>query len=117
MENLPTIPFSSNWNNKLDCKAFSTVRIRNDNKYKIGNEYTIILKEQPIFQATIVSITHFSLSALSPAMSYLDTGYSPKEQMKMLEQMYKNKNIAVYNIDWSFIVLIHKLLEESETTS
>lgn len=28
-----TLNFSKNWNNKLDCKVFTTLRLHNPNKY------------------------------------------------------------------------------------
>ncbi len=41
------IKFSFNWNNKLENKAFTTIRIHNPNKYKTGNMYEIELNETP----------------------------------------------------------------------
>jgi hypothetical protein len=112
MEPLPTIKFSSNYNGKLNCKAFPTVRTRNDKKYITGNDYTIVLDGNPIYTATIISITHFELKGLTPAMSYLDTGYSPKEQIEMMKKMYSKYVADVFKVTWSFIVLTHKLLGE-----
>jgi hypothetical protein len=114
MQQLPFIPFTTNWNNKLDCKAFTTIRIRNDEKYKIGHKYCITLNKLPQFVAEIVSITHFQLNSITPAMSYLDTGYGTEETKKIIEKMYKKYNIAVYNVTWYFILLVHKLLSENE---
>ena len=31
-----TINFSYNWNSKLNCSAFTTIRVKNDKKYRIG---------------------------------------------------------------------------------
>lgn len=110
--NLPVIAFSSNFNNKLDCKAFSTIRMRNDARFKLEHDYSIVLKDQPIYVAKIVSITHFRLNALSPAMSYLDSGYDPTGAKKIISNMYSKKGIDVNSVDWSFIVLVHKMLSE-----
>ena len=91
---LPKIEFSSNWNNKLNAKAFSTIRLTNNAKYHIGNFYCINLRKEPQFIAQLVSISNFILDKITPAMSYLDTGYSPDVQIKLMRTMYKNKNIS-----------------------
>lgn len=36
-----TIAFSNNWNNKLDCLAFTTIRLYNPGKYVKGRVYKI----------------------------------------------------------------------------
>jgi hypothetical protein len=112
-KNINSISFSSNWNNKLSCKSFSTIRVRNDKRFIIGNDYSIILKNEPIYIAKIVSISHIEISKLTPAMSYLDTGYSPQEQIKMMATMYKNSIPDINKVMWSFIVLVHQMLSEA----
>ena len=107
MENINSISFGTNWNSKLSCSAFSTIRIRNDKKYIIGHEYTIILKEQPIYVARLVCISHFMLDGLSEGMAYIDTGYNKKETIAIIEKMYKNKDIDVHAVTWSHLVFFH----------
>ena len=107
-ETLPSVSFSSNWNSKLNCDAFSTIRLRNDKKYHLGNMYTIVLKENPIYNAQLVALSHFYLLKLSDAMSFLDTGYNAAATIKMLLLMYKNKNIDVQSVMFSYLVFYHK---------
>jgi len=40
------IKFSQNWNGKLHCKYWTTIRLWNQNKYKAGGLYRIYWKER-----------------------------------------------------------------------
>lgn len=42
-DELPTIDFSYNWNGKLNCNSFTTIRLANPNKYQIGLDYLVKL--------------------------------------------------------------------------
>jgi hypothetical protein len=87
---LDEIKFSTNWNNKLNNKSFSTIRIFNSNKYIVG--------------AKIEFEKGFYLNQLSMPMAYLDTGYSRNETIEILKKMYKNK------IDLKFhYIILNKL--------
>jgi hypothetical protein len=88
LETLDIIGFSYNWNNKLNCKAFTTIRISNAKKYVEGREYWIRLKDDIKSKAIIKAINHFKLDGLNDFISYLDTGYNAKECKKILERMY-----------------------------
>lgn len=82
------IEFSTNWNNKLDCKAFTTLRLHNERKYKIGCEYAIRFKGTIIKTAIIEEIKHVTLNSLNPFICFLDTGYSVSEVKEILQKMY-----------------------------
>jgi hypothetical protein len=88
---LEEIKFSTNWNNKLSNKSFSTIRIFNSNKYIVGYSYKILLKENYLFDAKIEFEKGFYLNQLSEPMARLDTGYSRNETIEILKKMYKNK--------------------------
>lgn len=95
------IKFSTTWNNKLNCRAFSTIR-RATVKYQVGNQYTVLLRDEQkgsVFAAdgkkyidfgvaTIVNISVFNLKQLTNGMAYIDTGYSCDEVIKILNAMY-----------------------------
>lgn len=83
-----TIKFSHNWNNKLDCHAFTTIRLYNSTKHVPGKKYTVILKDKQIGTATIKAVTPFLVSALNSYVTYLDTGYSVEECTAILHKMY-----------------------------
>ena len=87
------INFFYNWNNKLDCNAFPTLRL--SQSYSIGEIYEVLLKKKIICTAQIVDIKEFYLHEINNYIAYLDSGYSPDECRKVLKTMYKNKNV-----DW-----------------
>jgi hypothetical protein len=57
---MDTIKFSHNWNNKLDCHAFTTLRRSNPRRY----------------------------AAISDFITWIDTGYSLDECKGILRKMY-----------------------------
>ncbi len=87
------INFSINWNNKLDCKAFTTLRL--SSRFNIGDKVEIRLKKAFKCFATIIDKKCFKLKNITEWVAYLDTGYDKEECKKILEKMYKNKNV-----DW-----------------
>lgn len=99
--NLEEIKFSTNWNNKLDNKAFSTIRIYNPKKYIIGYYYKIILKEKYLFDAKIEYEKSFYINELTEAMALLDTGYFRNETIDILKKMYKDK----INLKFHYLIL------------
>lgn len=99
MELIDIIKFSYNWNNKINCKCFTTLRIQNNQKYVIGNKYKIYLKEAYIKTVIIVDIKYFYIKNINDYIGYLDTGYSGIETIAILKKMYpkvdfKNKCLA-----------------------
>jgi hypothetical protein len=87
-----TISFSFNWNNKLECNYFTTIRLRNETKYIIDKVYVISLKKVEKFEARIIKIKHFKLSDLNDYVAGLDTGYSLVESVSIINKMYPNVN-------------------------
>ena len=107
----PIIKFSYNWNNKLECKSFSTVRISNENKYRLLAIYQIVMtnKKGEIIKdfglARLQSITSFLLDNVSPAMAFLDSNLSKIDFIGLVSTMYKNKNINFKTKPLYFLVL------------
>jgi len=89
------IKFSTNWNNKLYCKAFTSIRIHNDNKYIPGELYKVDLELNSITTkemgtARLVEKRIFKLKELNEFIAYIDTGYGKDAVRKILDTMYKN---------------------------
>lgn len=110
------IVFTYNWNNKLDNKAFTTLRLKNNNKYRYERTYNIILIEKfwpekrvNKGEAIIVDMRHFKIEKINQFIAYIDTGYSSEECKKMIRTMYKNKNI-----DWDRQLLSLILLKKTQ---
>lgn len=86
------IKFSTNWNNKLDCKCFTTIRLNNDKKYRVGEIYDIYLNEKYLGKAELIEKRKIHLQKINNFIAYLDTGYSAAKCKDMLKRMYKNTN-------------------------
>lgn len=99
----PNINFSYNWNNKLNCKAFTTIRLRNANKYQIGKEYNILLKKQLLKSAIIEDIKTIYYNQINEFIARVDTGYSAEETKNILKKMYSKINLETQ--PFSFILL------------
>ena len=110
MEN-QTIRFNTNWNNKLNCNSFSTIRLSSPNKYKEGEIYNILLVDKSgkatknFGFAKLLSINEFLLDNITPAMCLLDTSYNKPEFIKMFQTMYKNYRIDFSKKKLMFLVL------------
>lgn len=90
------IRFTYNWNNKLDCKAFTTLRLHQPDMYVVGEVYEIWLRGPKSQWAQrndgqIIDIRRLHLNDVNPFIAYLDTGYSVGETKKILQRMYRNK--------------------------
>ncbi len=85
---MDAINFSSNWNNKLDCKCFTTLRLKNEKKYQLNKEYLINLKKNPIKKAEIIGIKTIFFNDINEYIANLDTGYSLEETKNILLKMY-----------------------------
>ncbi len=97
---METIAFSQNWNNKLSGKAFTTIRLHNPHKYKLGETYAVSIKDKPLGVVALVDLKKITVRMLDNFTARLDTGYSANETVQILKQMYKNKSI-----DWSTQIL------------
>lgn len=84
------INFSYNWNNKLGCNVFTTLRLHNPNKYKKGETYQIFLKDEDMGSCEIVGIMTIPFGGITEFSARLDTGYSLKECRKIIKRMYKH---------------------------
>ncbi|MFI1771019.1 ASCH domain-containing protein [Thalassobellus citreus] len=97
------INFSTNWNNKLDCKCFTTIRLKNSNKYKLNHEYPILLNRKLVKRAEIIDIKTIFFNQIDEYIARLDTGYSAYETKEILKKMYSKVNLETQ--PFSFILL------------
>lgn len=96
MPHSTTIRFSYNWNNKLGCKAFTTLRL-NNGKYEAEKVYDIYLDEKGkdpkyLGKARCVRTKVFVLEQVNDFIAYLDTGYNAQECWNIIRRMYKKDN-------------------------
>jgi hypothetical protein len=89
-----TIDFSTNWNNKLFARCFTTIRLAD--KYEIGETVEVWLRLELLGRAVIVDKRRLtSVDALNEWICMIDTGYSKAETIKILAGLYKDVT------DWS----------------
>ncbi len=98
-----TLNFSYNWSNKLDCKAFTTLRL--SNRFEPGEKIEVRLKDKMHCFGEIVDKKKFLLKDITEWIAYIDTGYDKEECKKVLQRMYKNKNIDWFTQDIYFYLI------------
>lgn len=98
------LKFTSNWNNKLDCHAFTTIRMYNPSKHFVGNGVNILLKEESKGTGVIMEVRRFLLADLNPYVAYLDTGYSVPECQEILRKMHSKIDTRTYKFALLLIV-------------
>lgn len=84
-----SIRFSHNWNNKLGCNCFTTLRLRNDKKHALGEAYDIYLKDKFLGTAVLESKRTFHASKINTFVAFLDTGYNVPKTQEIIRKMYK----------------------------
>jgi len=82
------INFSCNWNKKLDCNYFTTIRQYNLSKYEVGRRYVIKLKNVPISVCKIIEMYTTTVRDMSELLTRLDAGMSKEDMRVMLNRMY-----------------------------
>lgn len=90
------ISFSYNWNNKLDCKAFTTLRLRST-KYVPGTLYDVYLEKKGsnaiyLGKARCEKVKTLMLEDINEFISFLDTGYNVADCKRIVRRMYNKEN-------------------------
>jgi hypothetical protein len=90
------IKFSQNWNGKLNCAYYTTIRLWLPQKYTYENLFEIELKAKFIHVAKLISARKLQLPQFTPEMIALDMGCDLSYGLSILRTMYKNQ---VPNVD------------------
>lgn len=85
---METISFSFNWNNKLECNAFTTIRIYSERKHVQGALFHVKLKGVDKGIIRLEEVKPFHLANLNSFIAYLDTGYSVENCTQIIHKMY-----------------------------
>lgn len=80
--------FSYNWNNKLNCKVFSTIRKADPEVYYLDRVLEVYLKQEFIKTIRIHDTIPCLLSKLPPFTCFLDTGYCKEETISIIRKMH-----------------------------
>jgi hypothetical protein len=100
------LEFSTNWNNKLDCKCFTTIRIYNLSKHFRGNQFEIFLQKKFKTKPQVLGTILTKLDELSDYVCYLDTGYNREQTTAILKKMYPHIDFKKQKI---CIVLLERI--------
>lgn len=98
------LKFTYNWNKKLDCTAFTTIRIYNPQKHIQGERVNLLLKEKPIGLGVVKNVFPFYLHELTELIAYLDTGYNLQTTRDIIHKMYSKVDFTTQKIALLLIV-------------
>lgn len=105
-----SVKFSHNFNKKLFCNCFTSFRVFNDAKYKIGRQYLIRLKIRKeyrnICEAELVTYQVFKLEEVPEYLARLDTGFTKEDFIQVLERIYINYHVDIHQAN--FMMLLFK---------
>jgi hypothetical protein len=87
---MDVLSFSYNWNNKLDCQAYTTLRLMSG-KYRVGNQFQVLLNGQDHHKAEVVDVKSLKLAQINEFIAHIDTGYTAEECRNILRRMYGEK--------------------------
>lgn len=92
------LSFSKNWNNKLGCQAFTTIRRSFKSAEKEVLE--IILNGEFVCYGRIESIEWISIDEITDRIAFVDTGFDAEKTKKLLSELYKGdlENVFIYTI-------------------
>lgn len=85
---LPILDFPCNFNGKLFCTVFTTIRLRNDDVYVPGALFEQTLKFKPSGTVEILEVKNFTIDQLNDYMSFIDLGVNKSEALKILQAEY-----------------------------
>lgn len=80
-----TTRFTTNWNNKLNCKVFTTIRAHNPH-LRPGIQTEVILKGKPLFTSEILKIITTPIGKIPDWVLMNDTGYSYGESLEVFRK-------------------------------
>lgn len=85
------LEFSSNWNGKLQCQIFHT--LRRSSRFDVGDKAEVHLNGKLLGVAECISKERYAnASSIPETICYLDTGYSKPETITILGRMYKTED-------------------------
>jgi hypothetical protein len=88
------LSFSKNWNRKLYCDYFTTIRKvsdKNENFYTEGQEYEVYNGDfKTGITCVCTKVERTRLVYVSDALLSVDTGMDAEDSRKMFEKMYKD---------------------------
>lgn len=87
------INFSKNWNNKLDCEFFTTVRpVEGKSEYTPGETVEICI-DHKLFSKAVVWVDYITrIKNVNTIVSHIDAGLSPEKFYELIKEIYGNES-------------------------
>lgn len=82
------LKFSTNWNNKLDCQCYTTLRLSGD--FQIGETVEVWHQKRFMHHGKIIDKKVINMDKINEWIAFIDTGYSRQECIQILRRMYKD---------------------------
>ena len=101
------LEFEDNFNNKLNCQCFTTIRIHQPVRNAIGAVKQVYLKGVWKGNARIIHATTITMDRINLPMAKLDSGLMPEECRRLIRNLYRNRP----GINWEAQQLDYLLLE------
>jgi hypothetical protein len=109
------LAFSYNWNNKLNCNCFTTLRLYSPAKHAVGSRFNVTLKGVHKGYAKIVSLRLITLNQINDFVARLDTGYSANECRDIIRTMYKNQKYIKWDTQQlALCLLVYEKMEKEQ---
>jgi len=89
------LKFSYDWNKKLKCDFFTTLRLYNEAKYRVGATLEVEYKKEIIKRVQVQAMKRIMLHEINAFIAGLDTGYSIEQTKAILIKMYPKVNFQV----------------------
>jgi len=113
--NIKTIKFSYNWNGKLDCPFFTTIRLYPYNNFSYGDtvnvERSYDKSDNNTSLAIIVHKDTIRLKEIPECVFFTDTGYNKENSIRMFINMYKNRGIDNLREAYFDIIVLKNIKE------
>lgn len=93
--NILVMQMDKNYNQKLDCDAFTDIRLKKD-QYRIGAHFFVRTKDKDYGLHYIADVREFLLDAINEFIARLDTGLSKEECIALIKKIYETEVT-----DWS----------------
>lgn len=84
---MPILEFSKNWNRKLDCDHYTTIRLDNP-AYRKNELYTVWLNRQNHHRAVCIDRRTLKLSQVNDWIAILDSGMNKSEFIDLMFSIY-----------------------------
>ncbi len=102
---LETLVFSADWNKKLGCQYYTTIRLNNPSKYMVGKKLKVMLGRRLHHIAEVACISEITLGRVSEAMAFIDAGLDLPKFKTLITKMYEAKININDNTPLVFVVL------------